>query len=86
MTDDPNAYMGRELRNLRHLHARIGPLHVQRNHWHASTNTHMPLAAGEVAELRRPATLRHVLGVLGDLGAALGFMAFVAFLLSKAGA
>lgn len=60
------------------LRARIGPLHV--------VNGHMPLAAGEVAELRRPATLRYVLGVLVDLGATLGFLAFVAFLLSRAGA
>ena len=60
------------------LQDRIGPLHV--------VNSHMPLAAGEVAELRRPTTLRHVLGALVDLGATLGFIAFVAFLLSRAGA
>jgi hypothetical protein len=83
---DPNAYYGREPRNLRHLHDRIGPLHVQRNHWHGSINTHMPLAAGEVAELRPKLTFTYVMGVLVDLGATLGFLAFVAFLLSRAGA
>ena len=75
---DPNTYMGREPRSLRHLRARIGPLHV--------VNTHMPLTAGEVAELRPALTVRYVLGVLVDLGATVGFMAFVAFLLSRAGA
>ncbi len=60
------------------LRARIGPLHV--------VNTHMPLAAGEVAELRPKLTVRYVLGVLVDLGATVGFLAFVAFLLSRAGA
>ena len=59
------------------LQERIGPLHV--------VNGHMPLAAGEVAELRPKLTLRYVLGVLVDLGATLGFIAFVAFLLSRAG-
>ena len=60
------------------LQARIGPLHV--------VNGHMPLAAGEVAELRPKLTVRYVMGVLVDLGATLGFLAFVAFLLSRAGA
>ena len=67
------------------LQDRIGPLHV-RNHWHGSINTHMPLAAGEVAELRPKLTFTYVMGVLVDLGATLGFMAFVVFLLSRAGA
>lgn len=84
---DPNTYMGREPRSLqRHydaqrlaaLRARIGPLHV--------VNGHMPLAAGEVAELRPKLTLIRVLGALVDLGATLGFVAFVAFLVSRAGA
>ena len=72
--------------SLQGLHDRIGPLHVRRNHWQGSINTHMPLAAGEVAELRPKLTVRYVLGVLVDLGATLGFLAFVAFLLSRAGA
>jgi len=63
---------------LQRLRARIGPLHV--------VNTHMPLAAGEVAELRPKLTLTRVLGALVDLGATVGFLAFVAFLLSRAGA
>jgi hypothetical protein len=75
---DPNTYMGREPHSLQHLHDRIGPLHVR--------NGHMPLAAGEVAELRPTLTLTRVLGVLVDLGATVGFLAFVAFLLSRAGA
>ena len=46
----------------------------------------MPLAAGEVAELRPKLTFTYVMGVLVDLGATVGFIAFVAFLLSRAGA
>ena len=60
------------------LRARIGPLHV--------VNGHMPLAASEVAELRPKLTPRYVMGVLVDLGATVGFVAFVAFLMSRAGA
>ncbi len=60
------------------LQARIGPLHV--------VNGHMPLAAGEVAELRPKLTFTYVMGALVDLGATLGFIAFVMFLMSRAGA
>ena len=67
-----------DAQHLAALRARIGPLHV--------VNGHMPLAAGEVAELRPKLTVTRVMGVLVDLGATLGFIAFVAFLLSRAGA
>lgn len=61
--------------SLEHIRARIGPLHV--------VNGHMPLAAGEVAEMRPTLTLRRVAGALVDLGATLGFVAFVVFMLSR---
>lgn len=57
------------------LKARIGPLSV--------TNGHMPLAAFEVAQLRPTATWRSVLVALVELGASLGFIGSVLFLISK---
>jgi hypothetical protein len=47
-------------------------------------NGHMPLAANEVAQLRRPVTLRQVMTTLVNLGGSIGFMAFVLFLMTRA--
>jgi hypothetical protein len=72
--------MRRNLENAYHedpaFKARTGPLSV--------INGHMPLAANEVAQLRRSVTLRQVMTTLVNLGGTIGFMAFVLFLLTRA--
>jgi hypothetical protein len=73
--------MRRTLENAYHedlmaLRARTGPSSV--------INGHMPLAANEVAQLRRPVTLRQVMTTLVNLGGSIGFVAFVMFLMTRA--